>query len=119
MIKTRVYFYMESVRILTDTLSYCYHHKTEKWRDRRSRWQVWGKKIAFTVLEGKYQGMVPLGRPSHRYEDNIKMKLKKYYGGCVLDFLVQWWTVVNKVKKMGILMKRGRHDFFSTMEVRC
>jgi len=42
------------------------------------------KKIAFTVLDGKYQGMVPLGRPRRRYKDNIKMKLK-YYGGCVLD----------------------------------
>lgn len=42
-------------------------------------------KIVFTVLEGKYQGMVPLGRPRRRYEDNIKTKLEKYYGGCVLD----------------------------------
>ena len=43
------------------------------------------KKIAFTVLEGKCQRMVPLGLPRRRYEDNIKMKLKKYYGRCVLD----------------------------------
>jgi len=56
-----------------------------------ARWEehvadVGEKKIAFTVLEGKYQGMVPLGRPRLRYEDNIKMKFKKYYGGFVLDF---------------------------------
>ena len=33
------------------------------------------------VLVGKPEGKRPLGRPMHRWEDNIKMDLKK----------VRWW----------------------------
>ena len=32
---------------------------------------------SFKVLTGKSAGMIPLGRPSHRWEDNIRMNLKK------------------------------------------
>jgi hypothetical protein len=33
------------------------------------------------VLVGKPEGRRPLGRPMHRWEDNIKMDLKKWDGG--------------------------------------
>jgi hypothetical protein len=36
-----------------------------------------------SVLVGKAEGKRPLGRPVHRWEDNIKMDLKK----------LGWWGV--------------------------
>jgi hypothetical protein len=33
------------------------------------------------VLVGKPEGKRPLGRPRHRWEDNIKMDLQKVVGG--------------------------------------
>jgi len=34
------------------------------------------------VLVGKPEGKRPLGRPRHRWEDNIKMYLQEVGGGC-------------------------------------
>jgi hypothetical protein len=34
------------------------------------------------VLAGKPEGKRPLGRPRHRWEDNIKMNLQETGGGC-------------------------------------
>ena len=34
------------------------------------------------VLVGKPEGKRPLGRPRHRWEDNVKMELQKVGGGC-------------------------------------
>jgi hypothetical protein len=34
------------------------------------------------VLVGKPEGTRPLGRPRHRWEDNIKMDLLEVGGGC-------------------------------------
>ena len=34
------------------------------------------------VLVGKPEGKRPLGRPRHRWEDNIKMDLEEVVGGC-------------------------------------
>ena len=34
------------------------------------------------VLVGKPEGKRPLGRPKHRWEDNIKMALQEVGGGC-------------------------------------
>ena len=34
------------------------------------------------VLVGKPEGKRPLGRPSRRWEDNIKMDLQEVGGGC-------------------------------------
>jgi len=40
----------------------------------------------YRILEGKPQSMRPLGRPRHRWEDNIKMDLREEgCGGCGLD----------------------------------
>ena len=35
---------------------------------------------AYRVLVGRFEGKRPLGRPRHRWEDNIKMDLKEV--GC-------------------------------------
>jgi hypothetical protein len=34
------------------------------------------------VLVGKPEGKRPLGRPRHRWKDNIKMDLQEVRGGC-------------------------------------
>jgi len=36
----------------------------------------------YRVLVGKPEGKRPLGRPRHRWEDNIKMDLQEVGGGC-------------------------------------
>jgi hypothetical protein len=38
------------------------------------------RKVAYRVFVGKPEGRGPLGRPRHRWEDNIKMDLQE--GGC-------------------------------------
>jgi hypothetical protein len=45
-------------------------------------WRVWGWRAVHRVLEGKSEGKRPLGRPRHRWEDNIKMDPQKVVGGC-------------------------------------
>jgi len=32
---------------------------------------------AYRVLVGKHEGKIPLGRPRHRWEDNINMDLQE------------------------------------------
>jgi hypothetical protein len=34
------------------------------------------KRGAYRILEGRPEGRQPLGRPRHRWEDNIKMDLQ-------------------------------------------
>ena len=41
----------------------------------------WGRTDVYRVLVGKPEGMRPLGRPRHRWEDNIKIFRK-------VDFMV-------------------------------
>jgi hypothetical protein len=40
---------------------------------------------ALRVLVGKPTGKRPLGRYMHRWEYNIKVGVKKWEGGCLLD----------------------------------
>ena len=53
------------------------------------------------VLVGKPDGKRPLGRPRHRWEDNIKMYLQEVGGGGDWMELAQdrdrWWALVNTV----------------------
>jgi len=56
----------------------------------------------YRVLVGKPEGKRPLGRPGHRWEDNIKMDLQEVgCGGIDLIDLAQdrdgWRAVVNVV----------------------
>ena len=51
-------------------------------KSRRLRWaghvaRMEEGRSAFKILTGKPTGMIPLGRPSHRWEDNIRMDLKE------------------------------------------
>jgi hypothetical protein len=38
-------------------------------------WHIQEKKDSERVFEGKPKGKIPLGRPRHRWEDNIKTDL--------------------------------------------
>jgi hypothetical protein len=57
---------------------------------------------AYRVLVGKSEGRRPLGRPTHRWEDNIKMGLHEV-GWCGMDWIDlaqdrdRWQALVNAV----------------------
>jgi hypothetical protein len=38
---------------------------------------MWEVRSAYNILVGKPEGRRPLGRPGHRWEDNIKMDLRE------------------------------------------
>jgi hypothetical protein len=59
----------------------------------------------YRVLVGKPEGKRPLGRPSHRWEDDIKMDLQEV--GCEgMDWIDvaqdrdRWWALVNVVMNL-------------------
>jgi hypothetical protein len=61
----------------------------------------------YRVLVGKPEGKSPLGRPRHRWEDNIRIDLQKV--GCgVMDWIGlaldrdRWRALVNAVMNLGI-----------------
>jgi hypothetical protein len=41
------------------------------------------ERVVYRVLVGKPEGRRPLGRPRHRWEDNIRMELREVGCGCV------------------------------------
>jgi len=61
----------------------------------------------YRVLVGKHEGKRPLGRPRHRWEDNIKMDLQEVVCGC-MDWikLVQvrdtWQVLLNAVMNLRV-----------------
>jgi hypothetical protein len=59
-------------------------------KSRRLRWaghvaRMGDRRGAYRTLVGKPDGRRPLGRPRHRWEDNIKMDLREVGGGDRLD----------------------------------
>jgi hypothetical protein len=74
---------------------------------RRMRWtghlaHMGDKTYAYSVLAGKSEGKRPLGRPRHRWVDNIKMDLTETRWGdmdCVnlAQDTDQWRVLVNTV----------------------
>jgi len=63
------------------------------------------------VLVGNSEGKRPLGRPRHRWEDNIKMELQEVGGGCGDLELDQdrerWRALVNTVMNLRVPKTRG------------
>ena len=64
-------------------------------------YHIWGRGI-YRVLVGKPEEKRPLGRPSHRWQDNTKMDLQGV--GCGgMDWVElahdrdRWWALVNAV----------------------
>ena len=46
-----------------------------RWADHVARMEE--GRSAFKILSGKPTGKIPLGRPGHRWKDNIRMDLKE------------------------------------------
>ena len=61
----------------------------------------------YRVLVGKPEGKTPLGRPRHRWEDNIKMDLQEMVCGD-MDWIKlaqdreRWWALVNAVMNLWV-----------------
>ena len=56
-------------------------------KSRRMRWaghveRIGEGRVVHRVLVGKPEGKRPMWRPRRRWEDNIKMDLRKLVGGC-------------------------------------
>jgi hypothetical protein len=61
----------------------------------------------YRVVVGKPEGKIPLGRPRHRWEDNIRIDLQEVgCGGVDWAGLAQdrdrWWAVVNAVMNLWV-----------------
>jgi len=61
----------------------------------------------YRVLVGKLEGKRPLGRPRHRWENNIKMDLQEVgCGGTDWIEMAQnrdrWWALVNVVMNLRV-----------------
>jgi len=61
----------------------------------------------YRVLVGNLGGRRPLGRPRHRWADNIRMDLQEV--GCVYMDLIglaqdrdRWWTLVSAVMNLRV-----------------
>jgi len=62
-----------------------FHNNSNMYKSRRMRWaghvtSMGERRGAYRVLVGKPEGKRPLGRPRHRWGDNIKMDLQEV--GC-------------------------------------
>jgi len=80
---------------------------------------MWGRGI-YRILVGKPEGQRPLGRPRHRWKDNIKMDLQEVGCGC-MDWIElaqdrdRWWSLVNAVMNLRVSIKFGEFlDFLKT-----
>jgi hypothetical protein len=81
-------------------------------KSRRMRWAghvacMGEGRGAYRVLVGRSKGKRPLGRPRHRWEDNIKMDLGEIgIDGANWIWLaqdrVQWWAFVNTVRNLWV-----------------
>ena len=81
-------------------------------KSRRMRWagHVAGlgeERGMYMVLVGKLEGKRPLGRPRHRWVDNIRMDLHEV--GCgYMDWIGltqdrdRWWTLVSAVMNLRV-----------------
>ena len=65
------------------------------------------RRVVYRVLVGEPEGKRPLGRPRHRWEDNIKIDLQKIGCGDVdwIDLAQdreRWWALVNAVMNLRV-----------------
>jgi hypothetical protein len=65
------------------------------------------KRNAYRILVGKLEGKRPLGRPTRRYEDNVKMDLREIGWGDMdwIDMAQdrdQWRALANRVMNLRV-----------------
>jgi hypothetical protein len=71
-------------------------------------WHAWGRGEVFTgVWLGSLEGKRPLGRPRRRWEDNIKLDLRKIgIDGAnwiqLAQDRVHWWASVNTIMNLRV-----------------
>jgi hypothetical protein len=86
-------------------------------KSRRMRWvghvaRMGEERKVYKVLVGKPEGERPLGRPSRRWEDGIRMDLREIGLGCV-DWIRlaldrdRWRAVVSAVMNLRVLAPRS------------
>jgi hypothetical protein len=77
---------------------YCSPNIVRVIKSRRMKWaghvaRMGKRRCVYRVLVGKLEGRKPLGRPRHRWEDNIKMDLQEVgCGGMDWSELAQDWA---------------------------
>jgi hypothetical protein len=81
-------------------------------KSRRMRWaghvaHRGDRRGAYRILVGRPDGKIPLGRPRHRWEDNMKMFFQEVgWGGMDWNALAQdtdrWWARVNVVMNLWV-----------------
>ena len=91
---------------------YCSLNIVRVIKSRRMRWvghvmRMGGGRGMYRVLVGKPEGKRPLGRPRHRWEDNVKMDLQEV--GCgSMDWINvaqdrdRWQALVNVVMNLQV-----------------
>jgi hypothetical protein len=82
-------------------------------KSRRMRWAVHiahmgERRGAYRIFVGRPEGGRPLGRPRHRWEDNIKVDLQEVGWGDMdgvglAENRDSWWTVVNVITNLWFL----------------
>ena len=94
---------------------YSSHNIISNFKSRRLRWAkhvacMEQSRNAYRVLVGKLEGKRPLGRPRHRWKDNIKMDLREM--GCDLggwialaEDMDQWRAYVRAVMNLRVPWK--------------
>jgi hypothetical protein len=93
--------------IISTAHKYCFGNKTEK-NEMGGACSTYGERTAvYGVLVETYEGKRPLGRPTRRWEDNIKTLIQKV--GCGgLDWIkpaqdrYRWWALVNAVMNLRV-----------------
>jgi hypothetical protein len=86
-------------------------------KSRRMRWaghmaRMGEKRGVWRYLVGRPEGKRPLGRSRRRWEDNIKLDLRKI-GIDMANWIrlaqdrVQWWDFVNTVMNLRVLKEAG------------
>ena len=75
-------------------------------RERATTFPYGERRGTYGTLVGKPEGKGPLGRPSRRWEDNIKMDLQELDGGMDWINLAQdrdrWRALVNTVMNLRV-----------------
>ena len=99
-------------KLHNEELNYLYSSHINVWviKSRRMRWvghvsHMGERRGIYRILVGNPEAKRLLGRPRHRWEDNIKMDLQEVgYGGMDWIELVQdrdkWWKLVNVVMNL-------------------